>query len=81
VPEENLQATRTIDLNSASRDDLANLGEIGRELAEDLLRLRESQGGVFRSWDDLLQIPGITPELLDEIRARGATLGDEQPER
>lgn len=68
------EPTVQIDLNSASRDDLANLG-LGREQAEDLIRYRETRGGI-RSWEELGQIPGFSPEHAEEIRRCGATLGD-----
>ena len=68
------EPTVQIDLNSASRDDLTNLG-VGIEQAEDLIRHRETNGGI-RSWEELGQIPGFSPESVEEIRLCGATLGE-----
>lgn len=68
------EPTTQIDLNSASRDDLTNLG-VGIEQAEDLIRYRESNGGI-RSWEELGRIPGFTAERAEEIRLCGATLGE-----
>jgi competence protein ComEA len=57
-----------LDLNSASREELQKIPGIGPVLAERLVRYREEHGP-FGSPDDLLQVPGIGPSKLREIKA------------
>lgn len=56
-----------IDLNSATKDDLTNLPDIGEKTAERILEYRDSRGG-FSSVDDLLNVRGIGEKTLEKIR-------------
>ncbi|MEX2538265.1 MAG: ComEA family DNA-binding protein [Actinomycetota bacterium] len=56
-----------INLNTASAADLDTLPGIGPALAERIISYREEHGG-FRTVDELLDVPGIGPTKLDEIR-------------
>ncbi|QGT78158.1 DNA-binding protein [Guyparkeria halophila] len=59
----------TIDLNTASVEELQDLPHIGPERAEDLVRLRPIQG-----LEDLRQIDGIGPARLREIDEYGVAI-------
>lgn len=62
-------ATPTIDLNTASLDQLQQLDGVGPTTAEKIVRLREERGGIG-AVDDLAEIPGIGPKKLEAIRAQ-----------
>jgi DNA uptake protein ComE-like DNA-binding protein len=61
---------RGIDLNSASEQDLENVGGLGKERAERLVRARP-----FNSFDDLKRIEGFSDKLVSDLRDSGATIG------
>jgi competence protein ComEA len=61
-------ATQPIDLNSASIAQLDTLPGIGPATAQAIIDYR-SQHGRFRSVDELLNVRGIGPAKLDELRA------------
>ncbi len=56
-----------VELNSASKAELANLPRVGEKLAERIVERREELGG-FRSVDDLLGVKGIGEKTLDKMR-------------
>lgn len=56
-----------INLNEADEALLDSLPGIGPSLAKRIIRYREEHGG-FSSIDDLLQVPGIGPKKLEELR-------------
>jgi competence protein ComEA len=56
-----------ININSASETDLETLSGIGEVLAATIVEYRE-QNGPFASVDDLLDVSGIGPSTLEEIR-------------
>ena len=55
-----------IELNSATAAELRALPGIGRVLSERIIKARERRGG-FRRVEELLEVKGITPELLERI--------------
>ena len=56
-----------ININSASATELETLSGIGEVLAATIIEYRE-QNGPFASVDDLLDVSGIGPATLEEIR-------------
>lgn len=57
----------TINLNTASAKELETLPGIGEVKANEIVAYREEHG-LYLSIDDLLNVPGIGPELLEKIR-------------
>ncbi len=56
-----------LDLNQASREDLAALPGIGPVLAERVVTYRHSHGP-FRSIADLEKVPGLGPKKVEQVR-------------
>lgn len=56
-----------IELNSATAAELRALPGIGRVLSGRIVEERRRRGG-FKRVEDLLEVKGITPELLERIR-------------
>lgn len=59
-------AADALDLNTADFDALVELSGVGPALAGRIVAYRE--GSPFTSVDDLLQVPGIGPTLLERLR-------------
>ena len=60
---------KPLDLNRATHRDLVELPGIGDVLAGRILEYRDAHGA-FRSIDELLDVNGIGPTLLDGLRDR-----------
>lgn len=58
-----------LDLNSATAEALESLPGVGPVVARRIVEYRSSHGG-FRRVDDLLQVKGVGPRLLERLRAR-----------
>ena len=56
-----------IDVNTAKKDELIILPNVGPVTAERIIRFREDFG-VFKSIDDLTRVKGIGPKTLDKLR-------------
>ncbi len=64
-----------IDLNNAREDELARLPLIGPQRAEALVRRRP-----FKTWGDVIAVPGIDGGVVTALRDGGARLGlSEEP--
>lgn len=57
-----------LDLNTADADSLARIRGIGPALAKRIVAAREARGG-FRSVNDLDDVDGIGPKLLERLAA------------
>ena len=64
----NADEETVLDLNTATLDELDELPYISRSVAQRILNYRVKCGG-FRSVDELLNVKGISEELLNEIRS------------
>lgn len=58
---------QVVDLNSASVEELAALPMIGEERARRLVEARP-----FKTWEEVEEVPGIGPGLVDDLRSGGA---------
>ena len=56
-----------ININTAKKDELIFLPNVGPVTAERIIRFREDFG-VFKSIDDLIRVKGIGPKTLDKLR-------------
>jgi competence ComEA-like helix-hairpin-helix protein len=61
-----LLRARTVNLNTASVEDLERLPRIGPALASRIVQARAQRGG-FASPQELLEIPGIGPATLEAL--------------
>ena len=63
-----------VNLNTADAETLQYIPGIGPGKAEEILQARESSGG-FKSYDDMLEVPGIGEKILEAIREYGSLDG------
>ncbi len=59
-----------VDLNTASEQELTNVGGLGAERAGRIVQRRP-----FRSWDEVREIEGFGQKLVDDLRRAGARIG------
>ncbi len=64
--EQMVRASRRIDVNRATAEELAELPQIGPTTAQHIVAYRAAHGA-FRSPDDLLAVPGIGPKTRDAV--------------
>ena len=62
---------QTININSASQNELIKILQIGEPLAQKIVNLRESQCGGFKEPKDLTQLPEITNLEWEEWEEQG----------
>lgn len=67
APEAGSAPSPLLDLNTATEEELDALPGIGPAKARAIIAYRES-AGPFRTVDDLLEVKGIGPSLLEQIR-------------
>nr|BAL53756.1 competence protein ComEA [uncultured Acetothermia bacterium]BAL59454.1 competence protein ComEA [Candidatus Acetothermum autotrophicum] len=61
--------TEPLDLNIATLEELIDLPGIGPVLAKRIIEYREAHGG-FKNIEELLQIRGIGPKRLEQLKGR-----------
>ncbi|MCU7494600.1 MAG: hypothetical protein HF314_01650 [Ignavibacteria bacterium] len=54
-----------ININNCSVDELASLPNMGRDRAQDIVNHRP-----YRSWNDLNNVPGISRDVIDNLKNR-----------
>lgn len=62
-----------ININMAGKDELDMFLGVGPDLAEEIINYRELYGP-FKSWDDLMNVEGVTDSVVKMMRESGATL-------
>jgi competence protein ComEA len=60
-------ATSTVNVNTATMDELTALPGIGEKRAQAILEARKQKGG-FKSVDELTEVKGIGPANLEKLR-------------
>jgi competence ComEA-like helix-hairpin-helix protein len=70
-----------VDVNRAEMHELQALPEVGPSLSTKIIEYRQQQGG-FNTLDDLLEVPGVGPRTLEQLRPMLTTgrQPTEQPE-
>ncbi len=66
----------SIDLNSADLEELAEIEGVGRQRAQDLIENRP-----YDSWDDVLELPGFSEQLVRKMQQAGVTIGGTKTRR
>jgi competence protein ComEA len=61
-------AAETIDINSASQQELTQIKSIGPETAKRVIDYREANG-IFKTIDDLIKVKGIGKKTLASIKS------------
>jgi len=64
-----------LNINTASVEDFIMLPDIDSQTAENIVNYRDSRGP-FGSIDEILNVKGITPSLLDTLRPHLVIEGD-----
>ena len=64
----------SIDLNTATEQQLASIHGINRDYAKKIVDYR-NQNGIFNSWEDLKRVPGLPGSMLDTFKRQGCTVG------
>jgi DNA uptake protein ComE-like DNA-binding protein len=65
-----------VDLNTASEQQLEQVGGLGRERARRIIQARP-----LKSWDDLKNIEGFSGKLVSDLRQAGARIGGSRSDR
>lgn len=58
-----------VNLNTASRDELERVPQIGKERADELVRRRP-----FSSWEEVKRVPGFEEGMVENLRQSGVDL-------
>ncbi len=66
-------AQKKVNINTASKEELASLPKIDDERAQTLVEERP-----FDSWDEIDELPGFDERLVQDIQKGGAYLGEEE---
>lgn len=66
-PHDDRPGTGVLNLNTASRDEIAKSDFVGTSLAEAIVALRDRLGS-FKSWEELRQIDGMKANKIAELQ-------------
>jgi DNA uptake protein ComE-like DNA-binding protein len=66
-------AQKKVNINTASKEEIASLPRIGAERAQTLINERP-----FDSWDEIDELPGFDERLVQDIQKSGGYLGEEE---
>jgi DNA uptake protein ComE-like DNA-binding protein len=64
---------KKVNINTASKEELASLPKISEERAQTLIDERP-----FDSWEEIDELPGFDERLVQDIQKSGAYLGEEE---
>ena len=67
-------AIATVNINTATKEELTSLKGIGEKRAQEIINYR-TKNGPFKSVDDLEKVPGIGPGIMKQIRSEVTTTG------
>ena len=67
-------AIATVNINTATKEELTSLKGIGEKRAQEIINYR-TKNGPFKSVDDLQKVPGIGPGIMKQIRSEVTTTG------
>jgi len=65
-----------VDLNTASQDQLEQVGGLGKERARQIIEARP-----LDSWEDVKRIEGFSDTLVNDLRQAGARVGSDRGDR
>jgi DNA uptake protein ComE-like DNA-binding protein len=68
-----VMAQKKININTASKEELASLPKIDDERAQMLIDERP-----FDSWEEIDELPGFDESLVQDIQKNGGYLGEEE---
>jgi len=71
----NISAQKKININTASKEELASLLGIGEDRAQTLIQERP-----FDNWDEIDELPGFDGGLIQDIQKGGGYLEVEEEE-
>ena len=66
-------AQKKVNINTASKEELASLPKIGEDRAQMLMDERP-----FDSWEEIDELPGFDEEVVADIQKGGGYLGEEE---
>ncbi|MDA3792839.1 MAG: helix-hairpin-helix domain-containing protein [Elusimicrobia bacterium] len=70
-PEPETDTGGKLDINEAGIEEITAIPGINYPVAKNIVQYRKRMGG-FKSWNDLLRIPGLNRRLLEKIKAGSA---------
>ena len=72
------QTGEVLNINQATVEELEKLPGIGPKRARSIIASRNARGGMFTTYEEILQVDGIGETTLDRIRGM-ITLGPPKP--
>ena len=66
LKEEKIEAVQSVNINTASREELETLPGVGEKLAEKIVLWRQ-ENGRFRTREDLMQVEGVSKRVYASL--------------